>query len=185
MLEHRGAERSMITGNSVHNQRVERFWRDLHYAVTHLYYRLFYHMEYHDLLDPTNEKHLYSLHYIYLPRINAAQALFRDGWSNHRIRTEHNQSPQQLFTAGMLRLQCSGMVAVDFFEGVDNDYGVDKDGLPGEINDHSGVQVPEGAFTLTHEQLEQLQRTVDLQRESDNYGIDLYEEILLFINSIE
>ena len=71
MIEHRGAERrSMITGNSVHNQRIERFWRDLHYSVTHLYYRLFYHMEYNDLLDPTNEKHLYALHYIYVPRLS-------------------------------------------------------------------------------------------------------------------
>ena len=31
MLEHHGAERRGITGNSVHNQRVECFWRDLHY----------------------------------------------------------------------------------------------------------------------------------------------------------
>ena len=105
MIEHRGAERrSIITGNSVHNQRIERFWRDLHYAVTHLYYRVFYHMEYHDLVDPTNEKHLYALHYIYLPRINAAQVQFKEGWNNHRIRTEYNQSPRQLCTAGMLRL---------------------------------------------------------------------------------
>ena len=154
-------------------------------TLTHLYYRLFYQMEYHDLLDPTNEKHLYALHYIYLPRINAAHALFREGWNHHQIRTEHNQSPQQLFMAGMLRLQHSGMVAVDFFEGVEYDYGVDEDGLPGDINDHSGVQVPEGAFTMTHEQLEQLQQTVDPQRESNNYGIDLYQETLLFINSIE
>lgn len=151
MIEHRGRERrSMITGNSVHNQRIERFWRDLHYAVTHLYYRLFYHMEYQDLLDPTNEKHLYALHYVYLIRINAAQAQFREGWINHRIRTEHNQSPKQLFTAGMLRLQRSGMAAVDFFADVDHVYGVYEDGLP--IADYSGTQVPEGEFTLTPEQ---------------------------------
>ena len=46
MIEHRGAgRRSMITGSLVHNQRIERFWRDLHYAVTNLFYGLFYHME--------------------------------------------------------------------------------------------------------------------------------------------
>ena len=112
MIEHRGAERrSMITGSSVHNRRIERFWRDLHYAV---FYRLFYHMEHINLLDPANELHLYALHYVYIPRyiprINSALSQFRAGWNNHRIHTEHNLSPEQLFTAGVLRLQRSGLL---------------------------------------------------------------------------
>ena len=42
-------------------QRVELFWRDMHRCVTQLFYRLFYYMEYHDLLEPTNEIHLFAL----------------------------------------------------------------------------------------------------------------------------
>ena len=41
---------------------------------------------------------------------------FKDGWNNHGIRTEHNQSPNQLFVAGALRLRQSGLTALDFFD---------------------------------------------------------------------
>ena len=67
MLRHRGVDRnSMIIVASIHNQRIERLWRDVLQSVTILYYCLFYFLESQHLLDPLNEIQLYAMHYVYL-----------------------------------------------------------------------------------------------------------------------
>ena len=52
----------MLVGKSVHNQRIERLWRDVYVGVIKFYHDLFLYMEAIDVLDPDNEIHLFSLH---------------------------------------------------------------------------------------------------------------------------
>ena len=106
MLNHpeRGPGRgSVIAGRSVHNQRQERLWRDVNYGCTHVFYSLFHYMEQQGILDPTNELHIFSLHYVFMPRINNNLLMFKNGWNLHGLTTEENKTPTQLWVRGTLQ----------------------------------------------------------------------------------
>ena len=65
----------------------------------------------------------------------------------------HHSSPHQLYTSGALRLQQSNLPALDFFDNVDNAYGVDEDVLLTQINEET-VAVPENRLNLTAENVD-------------------------------
>ena len=180
MLEKRGHDRrSVIFGASVHNQRIERLWRDMHRCVTIIFYKLFYFMEQMDLLDCLNETHLYAFQYVFIPRINRTLSEFMRGWNHHSIRSAHHKSPHQLFTASALLLQHSGLATLYFFEDVDDTYGIDVDG-PISSQEDSTV-VPEVSIRLNSQDFATLQQMFNPLANSDDFGIDLYEQVLQFM----
>jgi len=98
---HDGDESCVITGSSVHNERVERLWRDVHRCVGAVFYDIFQTLERGGTLDQSNEVDMYCLHHIFLPRINKNLREFQESWNSHALSSEGRMTPYQLFFLGL------------------------------------------------------------------------------------
>ena len=166
MLNHR--ERgpysgSMLTGRSVQYQRIERLCVKVKNNAVSYYRNLFYFLQQRQLLDAVNERHLFVLHYIFLPRINWTLGEMAGSWNNHPISTERNRSPRQLWHSRMTAAANSDYLAVQ--SGFANDREMNGFGTGGgpipDCDTDNDVEVPEVWFSLSVEQWLQLQESVE------------------------
>lgn len=175
---------SIITGPSVHNQRIERLWRDLFASCVYIYYCVFYFLEESGDLDVSDNVDLFSLHYVFLPRMNQHLHIFASSWNDHPIRTARNKTPNQLWIMGSIEEERSVPNPSDDhlpLQQWDN-YGIDCDGpLPEGFQEEGAVIIPDVPNPLSEIDFQDLSAMISPLQDDDCYGINVYLNARQFV----
>ena len=110
----------------------------------------FYTLEDHHGLDVSDASHIWLLHWLFLPAINADALAWAEAWNSHKIQLdgERRSSPRQLFLLSSLRDGVRGLPPQDDDPEDYSLYGVDWEAIEDpRLMDHHRENNPEDEDT--------------------------------------
>ena len=165
--------RSVITGSSVHNQRIERHNRAANEQLIAQFKEIFYQLEGEGFLDPSNEIDLFCLHYVFLPLVNKSLGEFVSAHNSHKVSTENNQTPKQMFWGNQHLTQMYTGDHRSTYQGLDVNTLMETD-LP-------HVVVPDTELPLDDAVLAELQNTINPLSETVSEAMEIYKRTVHFV----
>jgi hypothetical protein len=172
---------------SIHNVCIERLWRDVRKDTLEVFRQIFLHLTETGLLDMENPIHRRCLYLVFQPRIQKSLDRSREAWNHHKIRTAGNQTPVALYELSRAKAIRLGYWTGDPGDSVEEAsnpmYGVED--LLGS-QESAEDQNNEDNSSNEEEELANIRDILgdfDLERADGNWGIDVYLEAILVVQS--
>jgi hypothetical protein len=130
-------------------------------------------------MDLENEIDLFCLYFVFQPQIEVALKEFICSWNNHKLQTESNFTPQQLFINGVIQ----NRTVLDNIDNIVNlnNYSIDWEGPLSEL-EFEQVNINEVTNILNSQQLILLQQNFNVLNHDGNFGINIYMQVKNFVN---